>query len=208
MFQRLSPHLIQVTLGGSRQALPPPKVLNIRLGRAFPPTHPTSRLCLELLGEALSGGPVRSLVDVGCGAGVLGLAAATLGVPRVVALDISGRAVRETLENARENGLTKPLRVAQGSTECVKTAFDLVLANLPWEIQLDKAGELSRLAAPAGALILSGFRDHQEGLLGENYRRLGWSLSRRVVKDFRHPDLPPDLSFTWVAWALTRGLEV
>ena len=205
MFHKLSPKLVQVTLWPAPQAEPWPKVLKFRFGKAFPATHPTSRLCLELLQEVLAAAPVSNLLDVGCGAGVLSLAAAALGVPRVVALDISGHAARETRENARENDLAGPLLVARGSAECVKAAFDLVMANLFWEVQLDKATELSRLAAPAGALILSGFRDYRENLLKERYQSLGWSLSHRVSKDFRHPDLPPDLSFTWVAWVLKRN---
>ena len=94
--------------------------------------------------------------------------------------------------------------MVQGSTECVKGPFDLVVANLPWEVQMEKVSELDRLAALKGRLILSGFRDNQENPLIERYQGLGWSLDQRVVKDFQHPELPPDISFTWVAWGLTR----
>ena len=94
--------------------------------------------------------------------------------------------------------------MVQGSTECLKGPFDLVVANLPWEVQMDKVTELDRLAASKGRLILSGFRDNQENLLIESYQRLGWSLDRRLVRDFQHPELPPDISFTWVAWLLGK----
>jgi len=90
----------------------------------------------------------------------------------------------------------------RGSTECVQGPFDLVIANLPWEVQMDKVTELDRLAASGGRLILSGFRSNQEELLIQSYQRLGWSLRRRLSKEFRHPELPPDISFTWVAWWL------
>ena len=83
-----------------------------------------------------------------------------------------------------------------------KGPFDLVLANLPWDVQMDKVSELNRLTAAKGRLILSGFRDNQEDILIQSYRRLGWSLERRLTKEFRHPGLPPDISFTWVAWYL------
>jgi len=176
----------------------------IELGEAFPPTHPTTRLCLDLLMEALEGGSVTYLVDVGCGCGILGLAAAVLGVPVVVGVDKAGGAAALTRLNAQENAVAGALMVVQGSTECVKVRFDLVVANLPWEIQMEKTPELDRLAAPEGSLILSGFRDHQEDLLMEPYRKLGWSLNRRLVKYFWHPELPPDISFNWVAWSLNR----
>ncbi|HEY9072537.1 MAG TPA: 50S ribosomal protein L11 methyltransferase, partial [Desulfobaccales bacterium] len=65
------------------------QVLLVQSGRAFAPGHPTTRLCLDLLRETLAPGPVPRLADVGCGAGVLSLAAAALGVHRVVGVDIA-----------------------------------------------------------------------------------------------------------------------
>jgi ribosomal protein L11 methyltransferase len=204
MFQRLSPHLLLITVAGAPQAEGPGKILKIGIGDAFNPTHPTTRLCLHLLSEVLAASQANSLLDVGCGAGILGLAAAVRGVSLVVAVDLAEGAARATLQNARDNLLAGPLKVVQGSTECLKLSFDLVAANLPWEVQMDKARELDRLAAPAGSLILSGFRQSQEDLLRETYQGLGWCLSRRVIKDFRHPELPPEMDFTWVAWTLKR----
>jgi ribosomal protein L11 methyltransferase len=178
------------------------QVIRVRRGEAFPPGHPTTRLSLDLLREALAAAPVKSLLDVGCGAGLLSLAAAALGVLRVVGVDLAPAAVQVTRENARDNGLAGSLQVVQGSTECLKSPFDLVIANLPWEVQMDKISELDRLAVSGGRMILSGFRDNQENLLIQGYQSLGWSLVRRLIKEFRHPTLPPDISFTWVAWWL------
>jgi ribosomal protein L11 methylase PrmA len=204
MFQRLSPRLVLISLSGSAQAGREQKVLKIRIGEAFNPTHPTTRLCLELLTEALTAARANNLLDVGCGAGALGLAAAALGVPVVVGVDLAGQATRETLENARKNLLSGPLQVVQGSTECLQATFDAVVANLPWEVQMAKASELDRLAAPAGALLLSGFRRSQEDSLLAAYQQLGWCMSHRVIKDFRHPELPAEMDFSWVAWVLQR----
>jgi ribosomal protein L11 methylase PrmA len=132
----------------------------------------------------------------------VGLAAAALKVPLVVGVDLAWGAARATFENARENGLADSIRVAQGSTECLKARFDLVVANLPWEVQRDKVSELDRLAD--GGLILSGFRANQETPLLESYQKLGWSLNHSVAREFSHPELPPDISFTWVAWLLKK----
>jgi ribosomal protein L11 methyltransferase len=201
-FYRLSPHLVLCTRRQPHGTEASAQIIHVRSGDAFPPGHPTTRLCLDLLREALAGASVSSLLDVGCGVGLLGLAAAALGVPRVMGVDISQAAAQVTRENARDNGLAGSLQVVRGSTECVKASFELVIANLPWEVQMDKVSELHRLAASGGRLILSGFRDNQENLLLHSYQRLGWSLRRRLIKEFRHPQLPADISFTWVAWWL------
>lgn len=201
-FYRLGPRLL---LGDQ----PPPlaadgaaRVIIIQSGRAFPLGHPTTRLCLDLLTETLAQRPAAALVDVGCGTGVLCLAAAALGVPRVIGLDLARAAVRATCRNARHNGLERVIQVVQGSCGCLQGRFDLMVANLPWEVQLDLAADLHRLATPGGRLILSGFRDRQEDQLLAGYQQRGWTLCRRLVKVFTHPELPPQLSFNWVAWLL------
>jgi ribosomal protein L11 methylase PrmA len=203
-FYRLSPHLVLRTRRHDQGDAPSPQVLVVESGEAFPPGHPTTRLCLDLLREVLAPGGVHSLLDVGCGSGILGLAGAALGVTRVVGVDICGQAARVTRENARRNLLGDSLMVAQGSTACLKGPFDLVAANLPWEVQMDQVPELDRLATPGSRLLLSGFRDNQEDLLRKSYRQWGWSLRRRLVKDFHHPELPADISLNWVAWLLEK----
>jgi ribosomal protein L11 methylase PrmA len=175
------------------------RVLYVKSGAAFPPGHPTTRLCLDLLREALAAASVKTLLDVGCGTGLLAWRLRPWGWWGGYC---SGGA--RYWRKRRANGLAGSLRVVRGSTECVKGPFDLVAANLPWEVQMEKVSELDRLAALKGRLILSGFRDNQENRLIERYQRLGWSLDQRVVKDFWHPELPPEISFTWVAWLLAR----
>ncbi|MFZ5452628.1 MAG: 50S ribosomal protein L11 methyltransferase [Thermodesulfobacteriota bacterium] len=207
LFYRLSPRLALCPRGSPYEAGPGERVLRLESGEAFPLGHPSTRLSLELLREALAAGRVNRLLDLGCGCGVLGLAAAALGVPRVVGVDISGTAARVTRENARAHKLADCLEVVQGTGASLKGPFDLVAANLPWEAQLDQVPELDRLAASRGRLLLSGFWDNQEPLLLESYRQRGWFRQRRLDKPFHHPELPPDLSFTWVAWLLAEKIR-
>jgi len=201
---RLGPGLVLTDRHPDHGAPASEKVIRIRSGQAFPLGHPTTRLCLDLLTGALAARPGVSLVEVGCGTGVICLAAVALGVPRVTGLDIVGQAVRATRQNARDNALAGAIRVIQGSSECLRGSFDLVVANLPWEIQMDKVLELHRLGTPGGRLILSGFRDNQEEPLLKSYQELGWNLSHRLVKYFTHPELPPHISFNWAAWLLEQ----
>lgn len=204
LFYRLSSSLVLCTREYPYTPIPGEQVLCLKSGAAFNPTHPCTRLSLDLLREALAAGPARTLLDVGCGTGILSLAALALGVPRGVAVDLVWDAALVTRENARDNDLAAQMLAVQGSTECLQGPFDLVAANLHIDVQLAKVGELHRLAAPGGWLILSGFRDNQEATLLQQYQQRGWRLAHRLVKEFSHPELPPDLSFTWAAWLLER----
>jgi ribosomal protein L11 methyltransferase len=181
---------------------PGERVLTVRARSAFPPGHTTTRLCLELLAVTPLAG-VR-LVDVGCGSGILALAGAARGAGLCVGVDLFGQAVRLSRENARENNFGATIQVVRGSTECLRGPFQVVVANLPAGVQLAKVPELTRLAAKEATLILSGFRDTQEEDLAQLYREAGWTISRRLTRDEWAMELPPEKSFTWVAWQLER----
>jgi ribosomal protein L11 methylase PrmA len=122
-----------------------------------------------------------------------------------VGVDISGRAAATTRDNARANGLAASVRVVRGSTECLRGKFGVMLGNLPWAVQMDKVAEFTRLAAPDARLILSGFKDTQEDDLRARYEPAGWVLEHRRTRDEWVIELPPEKSYTWVAWQLRRG---
>lgn len=181
---------------------PGERVLGIRARKAFPPGHPTTRLCLELLGEIPLAGAL--LLDVGCGSGILALAGAALGAGLCVGVDLSWPAVALSRENARDNSLAGKVLLVRGSSECLRGEFQVLVANLPAAVQLIKVEEFTRLAAPGATLIISGFRDTQEEPLKELYGKGGWSLRRRLTRDEWCIELPPEKSFTWAAWLLER----
>lgn len=124
-------------------------------------THPTTQLCLELIERYLQ--PGRSIIDVGCGSGILSVAALKLGASHALAVDIDTQAVRATRENAEANGVLDLLEAEEGSVgEILKGEFSqqqahLVLANIlaPVIIRLFDLG-LAELVEPGGELILSG----------------------------------------------------
>ena len=111
---------------------PPPGRVSIVIdpGRAFGTgAHPTTRLCLELLAGADAG----SLLDVGCGSGVLAIAGAKLGLAPVLALDADPAAVAATRDNVDRNDVTVEVRQADAVVEPLPDA-DVVVANLALDL--------------------------------------------------------------------------
>ena len=108
--------------------MPPPDLTAIVVdpGRAFGTgAHATTRLCLELLQEL----PRGSVLDVGCGSGVLAIAAAKLGHAPVTAVDVDPDAVEATVHNAAANGVEVEALLADAATESLPAA-DAAVANI------------------------------------------------------------------------------
>jgi len=145
--------------------------------------HATTALCLEMLDAELAVSTPAGVLDVGTGSGILALAALAAGVPRAVAIDIDGVAVRAARDNARLNGFTSRLRLLQGEPEAVAGAWPLVLANVLAAPLMAMAPDLSRRVASSGRLIVSGVRSSLSGDVERSYRRTGLRLVSRTTRD-------------------------
>jgi ribosomal protein L11 methyltransferase len=143
-------------------------VVVIDPGRAFGTGgHPTTRLCLELLLEL----EPASLLDVGCGSGVIAIAAARLGFAPVIAVDEDSAAVDATGRNARANGVTLDLRLVDALAEPLPPA-DTAVANV-------SAAFVRRLAPGLEVrnLIISGYLEPERPTLA------GFELEERRMAD-------------------------
>lgn len=114
-------------------------------------SHPTTLLCLEWLDQTLRGG--ETVLDYGCGSGILGIAAARLGAASVLAVDIDRNALVAAGENAASNGVTLGLR---HSGEKLVERFDIVVANILTNPLCVLAPLLAGRIAPGGRIALSG----------------------------------------------------
>ena len=131
-------------------------------GRAFGTgAHPTTRLCLELIAEAESG----SLLDIGCGSGVLAIAAAKLGFAPAIAIDSDPAAIEATRANAERNAVSLDLRQLDALAEPLP-ATDVAVANLTLRGVEALAPRLS-----AKRLIASGYLESDNPALTAFKRR-------------------------------------
>jgi ribosomal protein L11 methyltransferase len=180
-------------------------LFTIRTAGAFHPSHVTTRLSLGLLEQHLDAANCQTLLDVGCGSGILALAGAALGVEMSVGLDIDRRAVRLARDNADRNDLAGRTRWLTGTCTAVRGSFDCVVANLPFEVLTGLLGELARLVADNGTLILSGFQDVRWHEMMSSLLDHGLVALRQVSGDYAFYGVPPSGSFTWMAMVATRA---
>jgi len=126
--------------------------------------HPTTRLCLEAIEGLAEEGRLRAarVLDVGCGSGILSIAAARLGAARVLGVDTDPIAIEATAANAARNSLGGPIQARLGSLPSGEAPFEVVLANLIASLLVRLAPELAAELAPEGRLVASGiFRDRE-----------------------------------------------
>ena len=148
--------------------------------------HETTRGCLLALDWLARGRRPARVLDLGCGSGVLALAAAAAFRTPVLAADIDAAAVRTARENARLNGLGPWVQATQSDgfeNPALRRAgpFDLVLANILAEPLKALALEIARHLAPDGILVLSGLLAHQETAVRAAYRAWGLVPLRRFT---------------------------
>ena len=120
-------------------------------------THPTTALCLEWLSTAEVKG--KTVLDFGCGSGILAIAALLLGAERAVCVDIDPQALTATRNNAEANGVQDRV-VTVLPADFVAATHDVVLANILANPLMQLSPLLSQCAAIDGALVMAGLLDH------------------------------------------------
>lgn len=154
---------------------PVPDALNIRLdpGVAFGTgSHPTTHLCLQWLDENCPTG--ASVLDYGCGTGILAIAAAKVGAARVTGTDIDPQAVEAANFNASENHVDARFVLPK---DLAGDHYDIVIANILCNPLKVLAPALVERVAPGGTLVLSGLLSHQAEEIRAHYASLGIELA-------------------------------
>ncbi len=133
------------------------EVIRLDPGLAFGTGHhPTTRMCLQFVEELLE--PGASVLDIGCGSGILSIAAAKLGASRVLGIDIDPDAVVIAGRNVADNEVGEVVTVDEGTLQsgAGDGRFNLVLANISARVIVDTARYIAGATRPGGAIVCSG----------------------------------------------------
>jgi len=129
--------------------------------------HETTRLVLRLLDQRVTGG--ERVLDVGCGSGILSIAAVRLGAASAVGIDIEDDAIRVAARNAALNAAATATEFSTRSLETVLGSYDIVLANIETRVLLHMPDALRARMGSGAILVLSGILQKEQEALLEAY---------------------------------------
>ena len=166
--------------------------------------HPTTAFCLRMIEKVKTESEKQkagtpSLLDCGCGSGILPIVATRLGYSTAIGFDYDRQAVRVARANAKLNGVERWVEIIKSTLEDFSTGnrsaaakFSIVTANLAADVLMDNARRLTRLVQPGGTLALAGVLDRDARRVMAVFRQLGW---RNVAQES---------SGGWTSWAMRR----
>ena len=136
----------------------PKIVISLDPGMAFGTGHhPTTRMCLEQLERLVN--PGMDVLDLGCGSGILSIAAAKLGAKRVDGLEVETVSVEAARENVRVNGVESNIQIVHGTLphpDIQDEDYNIAVANISAKVVIEMAEDLVRAVRPGAKLVLSG----------------------------------------------------
>ena len=141
--------------------------------------HATTTLMIQQMFDIDLEG--KTVLDMGCGTGVLAIAAKKLGAQNVMAIDIDHWSVENTQENAASNNVA--LTVIEGGEEAISGRFDVILANINRNILLEQMPTYSTALNAGGTLCLSGFYSADLDIINNLAKQLGLQLAKTVEQN-------------------------
>ena len=159
------------------------KVLNIEPGLAFGTgSHETTRLCLETLEKHINEG--TTVLDIGCGSGILSIASLLLGAEKAVGVDIDALAVKTAIENGEVNNFREPeYTILQGNlTDKVNGKFDVVVANIVADVIIMFCKDVASFMKDDALFITSGIIDTREQDVIDAFNKYGFEIKARHTK--------------------------
>jgi ribosomal protein L11 methyltransferase len=149
------------------------RVLELEPGRAFGTgLHATTSLVANILDDSRAELAGHTVLDAGCGSGILSFTAIALGAAKAIAFDIDEEVVATVVENAERNGMTDRVTIRATTVDTIGGTFLWVLANIESRILDPIAEDLIARVAPGGHLVLSGILTAEEGWMRDRFTKL------------------------------------
>lgn len=179
---RAGEHLVIKPSWEPYQEQPGDLVLELDPGMAFGTgTHETTFMCMQQLEKYVR--PGCRAIDVGCGSGILALAAAKLGAGDVLAIDLDELAVKVAAENTQKNGLSQTVRVVHGDLlEQREEQADVIVANIIADVICFLCGPAKKHLLPGGVFICSGIIREREDDVQRALAAAGYTVCNRLEK--------------------------
>jgi len=154
--------------------------VNLNPGLAFGTgSHPTTRLCLEWLEK--SNLDQKSVLDYGCGSGILGISAIKLGAKCVTAIDLDPQAVIASKNNAEKNHVQQEIEITDNN-KTIEKNFNIIVANILAKPLIELAPYFYKKLNKGGAICLSGILEGQINIIKDAYLKY-FNLSEIKIKD-------------------------
>ncbi|MDH3358410.1 MAG: 50S ribosomal protein L11 methyltransferase [Desulfobacteraceae bacterium] len=178
--------------------------LVLKSHRSFPPAHPSTKAALTILNRLEVKKDAR-ILDIGCGSGILGLAAALKNGGTALGCDIWMEAIRTSNQNSALNQMEDRFKFFLGSADAVSGQFNLILANLQAPTHMEMFDHYRRLLPLKGdLLVVSGFDDAHAASIEKALAQRGFVVVEQVKVYGTTASLIPEGSYIWVAFGLKR----
>jgi ribosomal protein L11 methyltransferase len=178
--------------------------LVLKASRSFPPAHPSTKAALTLL-HRLEVKKDARILDIGCGSGILGLAAALKNGGTALGCDIWMGSIRASKQNSTLNQMEDRIKFFHGSVDAVSGQFNLILANLQAPTHMEMFDHYRRLLPLEGdLLVVSGFDDAHASSIEKELVQREFVVVEQVKVYGTTAALVPESSFIWVGFGLKR----
>ena len=178
--------------------------LVLKTSRSFPPAHPSTKAALTILLRLEIKKGAR-ILDIGCGSGILGLAAALRNGGTAFGCDIWIGSIRASVQNTALNGMQNRFHIFCGSVDAVAGEFNLVLANLQAGTHAKMFDHYRRLLPlKEDLLVVSGFDDAQAAFMEKELIQREFVVIEKVKVYSSTAAVTPETSHIWMGYGLKR----
>ena len=157
-------------------------LIEIGPGACFGAEHMTTRLCIRGMEEIFKIKKIRTVLDLGCGSGILGISAKALGAEDVVLIDIDPLAVEEARRNVSRNGFDSRIVILNGSVETIRRKFELVIANIVTDELLRMREDIKSLIDDEGLLLVSGISELKKDKALSGLTDIGLCFNKEFIE--------------------------